>query len=243
MTSIAKPIANSERAATAAGRAWCVFACATTYTGEVLEIIGRSGGRAVLLVDNLSSGESDVAGRQAPIRLDQLADEHFDLSVVIPLTTPGYRHIAANQARALGFSDFPTLLDPTAVIARSASIGEGCVVNAMSVIGASTELGRFVLINRSASVGHDVQIGDYATLGPGCIVSGSVIIGRGAYISAGATLAPKVRIGANAVVGAGAVVLRDVPECAVVLGNPAGIAAGHSGGYGDPPMIVPEEAL
>ena len=226
----------------AAGRDWCVFACRTTYTGEILEIIARCGGRAAVLVDNLPDGASGNAQPSAPLRLDQLSDMHFNLSVVIPLTTPGYRHIAAGQARSLGFGDFPSLIDPTSVIARSAIIGEGCVVNAMSILGASTRLGRFVLINRSASVGHDVEIADYATLGPGCVVSGSVTIGRGAYISAGATLAPKVRIGANAVVGAGAVVLRDVPERAVVLGNPARVASGHTGGYGNPPMIVPDDA-
>ncbi len=44
---------------------------------------------------------------------------------------------------------------------------------------------------------------------------------RGAKIGANATLLPGVTIGANALVGAGAVVTHDVPEGAVVAGNPA----------------------
>jgi acetyltransferase-like isoleucine patch superfamily enzyme len=44
---------------------------------------------------------------------------------------------------------------------------------------------------------------------------------RGAKIGANATLLPAVVIGPNAIVGAGAVVVSDVPEGKVVIGNPA----------------------
>ena len=40
-------------------------------------------------------------------------------------------------------------------------------------------------------------------------------------IGAGAVVLPNLRIGRDAVVGAGAVVTRDVPDNAVVYGNPA----------------------
>ena len=44
---------------------------------------------------------------------------------------------------------------------------------------------------------------------------------RNASIGANATLLPGITIGENAMVGAGAVVTKDVPEDAVVVGNPA----------------------
>lgn len=44
---------------------------------------------------------------------------------------------------------------------------------------------------------------------------------RGASIGANATLLPGIVIGERAVVGAGAVVVKDVPDGAVVVGNPA----------------------
>ncbi len=44
---------------------------------------------------------------------------------------------------------------------------------------------------------------------------------RGASIGSGAVILPGVTIGAGALVGAGAVVVEDVPEKAVVVGNPA----------------------
>ena len=46
-------------------------------------------------------------------------------------------------------------------------------------------------------------------------------IQRSAWIGAGATILPGVCVGRHAVVGAGAVVTKDVPDYAVVAGNPA----------------------
>jgi acetyltransferase-like isoleucine patch superfamily enzyme len=46
-------------------------------------------------------------------------------------------------------------------------------------------------------------------------------IRRGASIGAGAVVLPGITVGESAMVGAGAVVVEDVPERAVVVGNPA----------------------
>ena len=48
-------------------------------------------------------------------------------------------------------------------------------------------------------------------------------VGDGASIGTSATIMCGVRIGRHAVVGAGSVVLEDVPDCGVVVGNPARI--------------------
>jgi acetyltransferase-like isoleucine patch superfamily enzyme len=48
-----------------------------------------------------------------------------------------------------------------------------------------------------------------------------VFVERRASIGARAVIAPGVHIGSNAMIGAGAVVIRDVPDWGVVVGNPA----------------------
>jgi maltose O-acetyltransferase len=48
-----------------------------------------------------------------------------------------------------------------------------------------------------------------------------IVVGDGAWIGLGAMVLPGVRIGRGAVVAAGAVVSEDVPENALVAGNPA----------------------
>jgi acetyltransferase-like isoleucine patch superfamily enzyme len=52
-------------------------------------------------------------------------------------------------------------------------------------------------------------------------VAGWVEVGDGAYLGMGCTVIQGVKIGRNALVGMGAVVLCDVPENAIVVGNPA----------------------
>lgn len=53
------------------------------------------------------------------------------------------------------------------------------------------------------------------------IIKKKVIIGDDVWIGAGAIILPGINIGKGAVVGAGAVVTSDVPEFAIVIGNPA----------------------
>ena len=47
------------------------------------------------------------------------------------------------------------------------------------------------------------------------------LIKKGASIGSGATILAKVTVGEGAIVGAGSVVTKDVPEHAIVAGNPA----------------------
>lgn len=73
------------------------------------------------------------------------------------------------------------------------------------------------------------QLPDFARLapdesdGPSYVntVANETIIGHEAYLGAGCFVRRGVRIGAGAVVGARAVVTRDVPDYAIVVGNPA----------------------
>jgi len=55
------------------------------------------------------------------------------------------------------------------------------------------------------------------------LLTGEIVIGEGAWVAAEAFVGPGVTIGRCAVVGARSVVMRDVPENKVVVGNPARI--------------------
>jgi sugar O-acyltransferase (sialic acid O-acetyltransferase NeuD family) len=215
---------------------WLLYACRTSYTAEVLEILWRAGAELEALVDNLPDGPQPSSLGRVLMPADLSAEER-GLPTAIPLMTPGHRYAVVTEARAMGILHFPPLLDPTAVVARTASFGQGVVINALAVIGARSRVGAFVQINRTASVGHDAALHDFVTLGPACVLAGHITVESGAFIGTGAVLAPKVRIGANATVGAGAVVVRDVPAFATVVGNPARVISEGSTGHGG--AVVP----
>lgn len=100
-------------------------------------------------------------------------------------------------------------------------------------IGTRTYLGRdlTVLCAQEVTIGDDVMASDRiyiadveARPGPAGTVLGPpapVRIGDGVFLGTGATILPGVTVGARSLVAAGAVVDADVPENAVVAGNPA----------------------
>ena len=49
------------------------------------------------------------------------------------------------------------------------------------------------------------------------------IIGDNVYIGAGAIIIGNIKVGNNVVIGAGAVVVTDVPDRAIIIGNPGRI--------------------
>tara|TARA_R110000868_G_scaffold107852_1_gene294870 strand:+ start:230 stop:871 length:642 start_codon:yes stop_codon:yes gene_type:complete len=107
-----------------------------------------------------------------------------------------------------------TTIDDTVIIE------EGTVVYAGAVIQPNTIIGRHVIINTSASVDHDNIIHDFVHISPNAALCGLVEVGTGTHIGAGAVVIPKVKIGKWCTIGAGSVIIKDVPDYAVVVGNP-----------------------
>jgi acetyltransferase-like isoleucine patch superfamily enzyme len=119
------------------------------------------------------------------------------------------------------------------------NIGDGSYV-AAPLSGAALEnlkIGKNVFINSNLlamsrggiTIEDDVQIaGNVSLLSNNhdlydrqILTCKPVLIKKGAWIGAGATILAGISIGKYAVVGAGAVVTKDVPDYAVVVGNPA----------------------
>jgi acetyltransferase EpsM len=125
------------------------------------------------------------------------------------------------QIAAKFSNEFKTLVHLSAIVCETVKLGQGTVVMPGAIINTDAIIGNHCIVNTAAVVEHDCILEDFVHLSPNVALAGGVNVGEGAHIGTSATVLPGVHIGKWAIVGAGAVVIKDVPNGAVVAGNPA----------------------
>lgn len=93
-------------------------------------------------------------------------------------------------------------------------------------IGKKTKFGYSgigVVIHKNCVIGTSCTIGSNVTIGGRSGHKEVPIIGKNVYIATGAKVLGPIHVGNNAIIGANAVVIKDVPDSAIVAGIPAKI--------------------
>lgn len=123
-------------------------------------------------------------------------------------------------------------------VMSNSEMGEKCNIGQNVVISPGVKLGNGVKIQNNVSVYTGVICEDDVFLGPSCVFTNVInprsfierkaeyretIIGKGASIGANVTIVCGHNIGKFALIGAGAVVTKNIPDYALVMGNPAKI--------------------
>lgn len=100
-------------------------------------------------------------------------------------------------------------------------LGNGNYIQEAVVIQAEVRIGDNSSIHMGALIGHETRVGNSVFIAHAVSVSGCCTIGDGTFVGTNATILPRTNIGKWVTIGAGSVVTRDVPDYAVVVGNPA----------------------
>lgn len=118
------------------------------------------------------------------------------------------------------------------------NIGKNCTIGQNVFIGENVNIGNNVKIQNNVSIYDGVILKDDVFCGPSCVFTNiskprshisqrgkyvATLVKKGATIGANATIVCGNTIGSYAFVGAGSVVTKDVPDHALIYGNPARI--------------------
>jgi UDP-2-acetamido-3-amino-2,3-dideoxy-glucuronate N-acetyltransferase len=124
-------------------------------------------------------------------------------------------------------------------IMTGARVGRDCRIGQNVVIGRDVTIGDGVKIQNNVSVYEGVTLEDHVFCGPSMVFTNvynprseirrmeelrPTLVRRGATLGANCTVVCGVTIGSYAFVGAGTVVTKDVPDYALILGNPGRVA-------------------
>ena len=123
------------------------------------------------------------------------------------------------------------------VVLPDAVIGDNCNICSHCFIENDVKIGNNVTIKNGVQIFNATELEDYSFIGQNAVlchdktpISGNkqaliqkITVKKHAVVGAGAVVLPGIIIGENALVGAGSVVTKDVPDNAIVVGNPAKI--------------------
>ena len=153
--------------------------------------------------------------------------QNGNISVVIGIANPIFKSKIADSLKNKDVH-FPNFIASNVWISQQVTLGRGIILYPGVSINYECELQDFVIMNMNCAIGHNCRFEAYATLAPGVNLAGFTWVKTCADIGIGATTIQGIAIGRRARIGGQTMLLKDVPDEAVVVGNPGRIIRGPS---------------
>lgn len=211
-------------------RAECQHFLDCIATGSTPRTDGREGARVLRVLEQASRSLASVAPVHSP-------------AVSHPVEAPPWakRFPAARIHETAYVDDDVHIGSSTAIwhfshILTRVRIGDNCSLGQNVVVGPDVTIGNHCKIQNNVSVYKGVRLDDGVFCGPSCVFTNvnnpraeierkdefrETWVKRGATIGANATVVCGHTLGAYSFIAAGAVVTKDVPDFALMAGNPA----------------------
>ncbi len=200
---------------------------AGTYGEVYLAYLQESGVDVIgFLDDNTSLHGTFVQG--IPVLggialLEVLKNTNGVEAIYCPLGNNKLRVKFLTQAKALGYKT-PNFIHSSVLLSPHVTIGEGVYILLGTSIMPYTVIDDYVMISMNVSLAHHSHLEIGTFLSTGCDFGASIHAKPYSYCGIASTIMTGVKeLGENCLIGAGAVVIKDVPNNAVVAGVPAKI--------------------
>ncbi|MBK7229431.1 MAG: N-acetyltransferase [Ignavibacteriales bacterium] len=130
-------------------------------------------------------------------------------------------------------------------IQKGSKIGKSCVFGQNVNVGNNVTIGDYCKVQNNVSIYEGVTLEDYVFCGPSMVFTNilnpkckypqvgaqfyiKTLVKEGASIGANATIVCGTTLGKHCMIGAGAVVTKDIPDYALVVGNPGKVIGWYS---------------
>lgn len=199
-------------------------------------IFGYSG-HAYVIIESFIAAGFTIAGyfdyHEAKTNPYQIPYFGFEGSVDVPSIVKSdfvFPSVGDNTIRAKLVSFFEkyhlkqcVLIDPSAKVSYSTSIGLSTYIGLNSIINAQSQIGKGVIINTAAIIEHECVVQDFSHIAPAAVLCGNVSVGKGTFIGANAVVRNNTSICSDVILGAGSLIVKDIIEPGIYFGNPCKI--------------------
>lgn len=153
-------------------------------------------------------------------RFGEMLAETENCECVIALGEPAFRRSLYERLLEHEIS-LATIIDPTAVVSRTAKIGKGCIIGPHSFVSSNTRLDDNSMLEIQTVVGHDIYVGRHAVVSSCSVLGGNSHVGHESFVGLNCTIKEGARIGDQCIIGMGSSVFSDIGDGYIALGNPA----------------------
>lgn len=198
------------------------------FAKEVFEtVIKNKQSELIVFYDDINmNGDKTIFEDYVVLQSIEEAKDYFektDNRFTIGIGNPILRKKMFEKFTQIGGIPTSTISLDIKIGSKEIIIGVGTNILDGAIISNSVTIGLGCMIYYNAILTHDCKVGDFVEISPAAILLGRCTVGSYTQIGANATILPDIFVGSNVLIGAGAIVTKNVPDNAVVYGNPAKI--------------------